>query len=83
MGRMRNLVEGDLCPAVPPAPAVDNQSGSTMDDIHSGTMGSTAFWDASVSLAVAIFMADLVAQVLASAAAAKAFACALNSSGKR
>ena len=63
MGRMRNLVEGDLCPAVPAAPAVEDQTGSTIDDIHSGTTGSTAFRNASASLAVAIFMADLVAQV--------------------
>ena len=61
MGRMRNLVEGELCPAVPAAPAVEKQSGSTMDDVHSGTTGSTAFRNASASLAVSIFMADLVA----------------------
>ena len=63
MGRMRKLVEGDLCPARPPAPADENHSGSTVDDVHSGTTGSTAFLHASASLAVAVFMADLVAQV--------------------
>lgn len=83
MGRMQNLVEGDLCPAVPAAPAVDNQPGSTMDNIHSGTRGNTAFRDASASLAVAIFMADLVAQVSANAAGVmEAFSCTLSSSGK-
>ena len=40
-----------------------------MGDDRSGSAGSTAFWSASASLAIAGFMADLVAQVQTAVAA--------------
>ena len=69
MGGMRNLVEGELCPSVTPAPALDQHSGSNMGDDRPGSNGSTGFWSASASLAISIFMADLVAQVRTAIAA--------------
>jgi hypothetical protein len=66
-GRMQHILEDELCPRLPPhvaglASGVDSVSSRAEDNAPLGSSGGTAFCEANASLALAVFMADLVAQ---------------------